>query len=174
MEQGQVQIYCGDGKGKTTAAVGLAVRAAGAGLRVYMGQFIKDMAYHEVSVLSNLSGVTVELYGSGRGCFIGRTPDPQDVAAAQAGLAKAAYALRQGRYDLVILDEINVACRLGLLSAADLLDLMAQRPASVELVYTGRGCPAEVLAQADLVTEMREVRHYYHTKKLLARDGIER
>ncbi len=174
MEQGQVQIYCGDGKGKTTAAVGLAVRAAGAGLRVYMGQFIKDMAYHELSVLADVPHMTVELYGSGSGCLIGRDPDPRDIAAAQDGLAKAEAALTGGQYDVVILDEINVACQLGLVAAEDLLRLIREKPESVELVYTGRGCPKEVLEKADLVTEMREVRHYYYTKKLLARDGIER
>ncbi len=174
MERGQVQIYCGNGKGKTTAAVGVAVRAAGAGLRVYMGQFIKDMAYHELSVLAELPCVTVELYGSGSGCLIGRDPDPRDIASAQNGLAKAEAALTGREYDLVILDEINVACQLGLVAAEDLLRLIHEKPETVELVYTGRGCPEEVIAEADLVTEMREVRHYYHTKKLLARDGIER
>ena len=173
MEERQIHIYTGPGKGKTTAAVGLAVRALGAGWKVYMGQFIKDMPYHELSILEKHPNMTVELYGSGRGCFIGRDPDPADIAAAQEGLQKAKAAMHAG-YDLVILDEINVACALHLITEADMLSVLDARPASVELVLTGRSCPEAVLARADLVTEMREVRHYYTTKHLPPRDGIER
>ena len=144
MEQGQFQVYTGDGKGKTTAAIGLAIRAIGAGMRIYVGQFIKDMEYSEISVLRR-EGVVVELYGTGKGCLIGKNPA----------------------------EEINVAYQLGLLTEEQLLKLVQKKPASVELVFTGRGCPKSVLNQADLVTEMVEVKHYYHTKGLLARKGIE-
>lgn len=112
--EGQFQIYTGDGKGKTTAALGLAVRAAGAGMRVYIGQFIKDQEYHEVPLLRRL-GVVVELYGTGKGCLIGKHPAQEDLDAAADGLQKAQAALQSGQYDLVILDEINVAWQLGLL-----------------------------------------------------------
>ena len=173
MEDRQVHIYTGNGKGKTTAAVGLAVRALGAGWRVYMGQFIKDLPYHELSILKNQPHMTVELYGSGRGCFIGREPAQEDIDAAQMGLEKASAAMEAG-YDLVILDEILVACALQLITEEEILTLLDGRPPRVELILTGRGCPEAVLERADLVTEMREVRHYYNTKGLLARDGIER
>ena len=170
--EGQFQIYTGDGKGKTTAALGLAVRAAGAGMRVYIGQFIKDQEYHEVPLLRRL-GVVVELYGTGQGCLIGKHPAQEDLDAAADGLKKAQAALQSGRYDLVILDEINVAWQLGLLQETQLEQLAKLRPQPVELVYTGRGCPPALLQLADLVTEMQEVKHYYHTKGLLAREGIE-
>lgn len=173
-EQGQFQIYDGDGKGKTTAAVGLAVRALGAGLSVYMGQFIKDMEYHEIKVLKELPGMTVELYGNGKGCLIGRYPGEDDIKAAGEGVEKAMRAVTSALYDLVILDEINVACKLGLLTEEDMLRLAKDRLPGVELVFTGRGCPEKVMEMADLITEMKEVRHYYNTKGLLARDGIER
>lgn len=169
-----MQVYYGNGKGKTTAAMGLAVRALGGGKRVYIGQFIKDMAYGELSVIQKLPGALAELYGSGQGCIIGRAANDKDYAAAARGYEKAKSVLMSGEYDLVILDEINVACSLKLLTVQQLLDLMDLRPLTTELVYTGRGCPQEVLDRADLITEMREVRHYYNTTGLLARDGIER
>lgn len=96
--EGQFQIYTGDGKGKTTAALGLAVRAAGAGMRVYIGQFIKDQEYHEVPLLRRL-GVVVELYGTGKGCLIGKHPAQEDLDAAADGLQKAQAALQSGQYD---------------------------------------------------------------------------
>jgi cob(I)alamin adenosyltransferase len=174
VQLGQFQIYTGDGKGKTTAAVGLAVRAAGNGLGVFMGQFIKDMEYGEVSVLRGLPGVEVVLFGTGEGCFIGREPGPGDAAAAQEGVRRIRDAMLSGRYDLVIADEINVAFSLGLLSEDDLLSLAEGRPGDVELVFTGRGAPQCCLDRADLITEMRELRHYYAQKGLEARAGIER
>ncbi len=169
-----MHIYCGDGKGKTTAAIGLAVRCVGAGKKVYIGQFIKDMEYNEISILRSLPAVTVELYGSGSGCFIGRNPEKEDIAAAEEGLKKGKDVARSGDFDLVIMDEINIACALGLVKEEDMLEIIDSKNPKTELVFTGRGCPDAVLEKADLVTEMREVRHYYNTKKLLARDGIER
>ena len=162
MKQGQFQVYTGDGKGKTTAAIGLAVRAAGSGESVYIGQFIKDMEYHEIKPLRSL-GVVVELYGTGKGCLIDRDSSQEDREAAQRGLKAAAKALESRQYGVVILDEINVAWQLGL----------RLRSEQTELVFTGRGCPDRVLEQADLITEMRPIRHYYQTKGLLSREGIE-
>lgn len=174
MDQGQFQIYDGDGKGKTTAAIGLAVRALGAGLKVYLGQFIKDMEYHEIKILKQIPGMTAELYGNGKGCLIDRYPSEEDLAAARKGVDKAMAAIKSGEYDMVILDEINVAWKLSLLKEEDMLELVEERPSDVELIFTGRGCPESVMERADLITEMKEVRHYYGTKGLLARDGIER
>lgn len=108
MEQGQFQVYTGDGKGKTTAAIGLAIRAIGAGMRIYVGQFIKDMEYSEISVLRR-EGVVVELYGTGKGCLIGKNPAEEDLNAAREGMRRAESIMLYKSYDLVILDEINVA-----------------------------------------------------------------
>lgn len=174
MEKGQIHVYTGDGKGKTTAALGLAVRAAGAGKTVYIGQFIKDMEYHEVGVLRSLKGVTVELYGSGDGCFIDRVPAQKDLDAAALAVKKATEAASGGKYDVVILDEINIAHTLRLVTEHQMLDIMDSKAEKTELIFTGRNCPQRVLDKADLVTEMKEIRHYYATKGLLARDGIER
>lgn len=169
--QGFVQVYTGDGKGKTTAALGLALRAAGAGLRVYIGQLIKNADYSELRCLQRLADlITIEQYG--RGCMLVTQPDQADNDAARAGLLALKTALRSGSFDLVIADEINVACALGLLVEQDLLDLLAERPETVELVLTGRGAPASILARADLVTEMRSVKHYYD-QGVQARQGIE-
>jgi len=169
--QGFVQVYTGDGKGKTTAALGLALRAAGAGLKVYLGQFIKNADYSELDILHRLVDViTVEQYG--RGCFLLTEPGQEDIDAAQAGLATIGNAMASATFDLVIADEINVACVLGLLSEHDLLALITRRPPAVELVLTGRGAPAAVVARADLVTEMRPIKHYYD-RGVLARKGIE-
>jgi cob(I)alamin adenosyltransferase len=169
--QGFVQVYTGDGKGKTTAALGLALRAAGAGLKVYIGQFIKNADYSELRTLRRLSDcITIEQFG--RGCFLLTAPDQADINAAHQALATIGEILASGAFDLVIADEINVAFALGLLSEDDLLALMARRPKTVELVLTGRGAPPSVLERADLVTEMRAIKHYYD-QGVLARKGME-
>ncbi len=169
--QGFVQVYTGDGKGKTTAALGLALRAAGAGLRVYFGQFIKNADYSEIKALARFADcITVRQFG--RGCFLLTEPAPEDRAAARRALEGLSEALTSGDYDLVIADEANVAVTLGLIEANDLVSLIDRRPEQVELVLTGRGAPDAVLARADLVTEMRCVRHYYD-RGVLARQGIE-
>lgn len=173
MENGKFQVYTGDGKGKTTAAMGLALRAAGANKKVYIGQFIKDMEYSEIKIMKTLPQITVELYGTGNGCLIFKEPSKEDIDFAKKGLNKAYDAMMSGEYDLVILDEINVACLLKLLTPSELLEIAKKRPHNVELVFTGRGAIKEIIEIADLVTEMREVKHYYKTG-LMARDGIER
>ena len=170
--QGFVQVYTGDGKGKTTAALGLALRAAGAGLRVYFGQFIKNADYSEIKALARFADcITVRQFG--RGCFLLTEPAPEDRAAARRALEGLSEALTSGDYDLVIADEANVAVTLGLIEANDLVSLIDLRPEQVELVLTGRGAPAAVLARADLVTEMHCVRHYYD-RGVAARVGIEK
>ena len=168
---GYVHVYTGDGKGKTTAALGLALRAAGAGLRVLITQFIKGRPYSELDALKRFDDlITVRQFG--RGCFIRRKPAPEDIAAAREGLEAAREAVRGGAYDVVILDEANVAVDVGLFPVADLVDVIEARSEGVELVLTGRAAAPEVLDRADLVTEMREVRHYFH-QGVKARKGIE-
>ena len=173
MKQGYVQIYTGNGKGKTTAAIGLALRAAGAGLRVYIGQFVKDMKYHEIQLIEQLlPQIQTELLG--KGCFIHRSPNDCDRQAAQEGLKHVQEQMESGQYDLMILDEISIAIVCGLITEDDVLNLLAHRPPFVELVLTGRYMPPSLMEKADLITEMQEIRHYYTQQGILARDGIER
>jgi cob(I)alamin adenosyltransferase len=169
---GYVQVYTGDGKGKTTAALGLALRAAGAGLTVFFLQFLKSGGYSEIDALKALvDRITVEQFG--RGCLIRGAPEAEDVAVGLRGLARAREILAAGRHEVVILDEANVAASLGLFPVQELLDLIALKPERTELVLTGRYAHPEVIARADLVTEMKAVKHYYE-RGVAARNGIER
>jgi cob(I)alamin adenosyltransferase len=174
-QRGCLQVYTGDGKGKTTAAFGLALRAAGHGLGVFVGQFMKGHPYGELGAAAALGGlIEVEQFGS-RDCLPWRDePDPADRARAAAGLARCVEVMRSGRRAVVVLDEVTVAVHFRLLPLAALLAVVDRRPADVELVCTGRWAPPELVERADLVTEMREVKHPYAACRLAARDGIER
>lgn len=162
MDKAYVQVYTGDGKGKTTAAVGLCLRALGAGLAVYIGQFIKAKPSSEITGLlaavSPTGRLTARQFGLGR--FPPGAPSKEDVDAARAGLAEAREATLSSEYDLVVLDEACVAVARGLVSESEILGLMADRPRTVELVLTGRYATRKIIDAADLVTEMREVKHY--------------
>ena len=172
MEAGFVHCYTGDGKGKTTAALGLALRAAGAGKRVFIAHFVKGMRYHEHNSLELLGEfITYRLYG--RACFIDRQPEDEDKKLAGEGLQDCRLHIQSGSYDVVILDEITIALHYGLIGLDELLEVIQTRPPSMELILTGRGAPDRLLDVCDLVTEMREVRHYYQ-RGILARDGIDR
>lgn len=171
-QKGYTQVYTGDGKGKTTAALGLALRAAGAGLKVYIAQFIKSGDYSEIKALSRLADrITLEQFGLGR--FIKAKPSPEDRAAAQKGLEAIRSALNSGNYQVVIMEEGNVAAMCGLFPVDEILAIMTQKPGDVELVITGRGADARVIDKADLVTEMKAVKHYYQDG-VAARVGIEK
>jgi cob(I)alamin adenosyltransferase len=172
MRRGYVQVYTGDGKGKTTAALGLALRAAGAGLSVFIAQFVKKQKCSEHRALERFSGIiTVRRYGGG---LIPKTgPDEADVASARKGIREVTGLIRTGSYDVVILDEINVAIDLGLVGVDDVLRLIRERPAHIELILTGRNADKRIIAEADLVTEMREVKHYFK-KGVAGRGGIEK
>ncbi len=171
-QKGYTQVYTGDGKGKTTAALGLALRAAGAGLKVYIAQFIKSGDYSEIKALSRLADrITLEQFGLGR--FIKAKPSPKDRAAAQKGLEAIRSALNSGNYQVVIMEEGNVAAMCGLFPVDEILAIMTQKPGDVELVITGRGADARVIDKADLVTEMKAVKHYYQDG-VAARVGIEK
>ncbi len=172
LEKGYVQVYTGNGKGKTTAAIGLAVRAAGAGLRVFFAQFIKGMLYSEIQALERFSElIAVKQYG--RGCFIQKNPEPQDIEAAYYGLEDIMAIMQDENYDVVILDEANVAVQCNLITVDDLLRLVDNKPFAMELIITGRYAKKEILEVADLVTEMKEVKHYYRNG-VQARIGIEK
>lgn len=170
MDHGYTHVYTGDGKGKTTAALGLLVRAVGAGLRTHLIQFIKTMEYNELAVLERI-GVPVDQFGSG--CFLVEEPNTADIRQARDGLRFARGLFEDPKLDLLVLDEVNVACQLGLLDPLEVLDLVYAKPRSLELVCTGRGAPPELLQAADLVTEMVNLKHYFDAG-ILARAGVER
>ncbi len=172
LAQGLVQVYTGDGKGKTTAALGLVLRAAGWGLHAYIAQLMKQQPSGEEEALKRLAPlVTLERFGR-PGFVTPGAPSAQDCALAREGLARARAALLGGAHDLVVVDEAITAVTLGLLPEEALLDLIAERPPQVELVLTGRGATARVLAAADLVTRMVEEKHPY-MRGMRARRGIE-
>ncbi len=172
MRRGYVQVYTGNGKGKTTAALGLAVRAAGAGLRVLIVQFIKKMKCSEHAALEAFEGViTVKQFGNG--LIMGRKPSTADIKAAQKGMETARNAVMSGEYDLVVLDEANVASHYGLILVQELLDLIEEKPKGVELLITGRYADKKIIDAADLVTEMQDIKHY-SKQKVQARRGIEK
>jgi cob(I)alamin adenosyltransferase len=170
--KGYVQVYTGDGKGKTTAAIGLAIRAVGAGFHVFIGQFVKGMKYNELTVLKDLSRrITVKQYG--RDCFIYNDPTDRDVEVARRGFEEIKTILTSGKYQLVILDEANIAVYYKLFSVEELVEAIKNRSPAVEVVVTGRKAEAKLIEIADLVTDMREIKHYY-SRGVEARDGIEK
>jgi cob(I)alamin adenosyltransferase len=173
MEKGLIQVYTGNGKGKTTAALGLALRAVGHGFKVFVIQFMKgNINYGELESAKKLFPY-LTIKQMGRETFISKTnPDPIDIKMAQEGFALAEQAIKNGEFDIVILDEINVALDYGLIALSDLLQLIDSKPASVELILTGRNAKPEIMEKADLVTEMVERKHYYD-KGIPARKGIE-
>ena len=171
MKQGLVQIYTGDGKGKTTAALGLSLRAAGRGLKVFIAQFVKGMYYGELKAIERFAPqITLKQYG--RKCFIEDEPTEEDVRLAREGWREVREVLKKEEYDLLILDELGIALHYRLISLEEVRELIRDKPGSVELVLTGRKIPQALYEQADLVTEMREVKHYYGAG-VQARKGIE-
>ena len=171
--KGYVQVYTGNGKGKTTAALGLAFRAMGCGLKTYIGQFMKGQKCSELDAAMIVSDyVTIEQYGKTGFTRDKEHPDAQEMRNAKAGLVKARKAMLSGKYDIIVLDEINTAHFFHLLNVGEMLELVKKKPDGVELVFTGRYAPQEIIEAADLVTEMVEVKHYYN-KGTLSRKGIE-
>jgi cob(I)alamin adenosyltransferase len=191
---GFVQVYTGNGKGKTTAAIGLAIRALGAGKKVMFLQFMKAKVYSEHSILPEVSpNLTLQTIGKpffvvkegtmspeeeaqwrDKAVFFPPGKPPQEYLEIIAGgMEKAREATTSGKYDLVVLDELNVALHFGLVSWEEVKDLIEKRAKGVEVVLTGRGATPELIETADLVTEMREIKHYYNTQGIEARKGIE-
>ena len=170
MEKGYIHIYTGNGKGKTTAAFGLAVRAALSGKKVFIGQFVKDMKYNETKIENYLDNIKIKQLG--RGCFIYEDPEEADKEAAKKGLDECGGILAGGEYDLVILDEINIALYFKLFEVSDVVSVLKNKAENTEVVLTGRYAPQELIEMADLVTEMVEIKHYYN-QGVLSRDGID-
>ena len=168
---GYVQVYTGNGKGKTTASFGLALRAAMAGKKVFIGQFVKGMPYSELKVPDFIKNIEIKQYGAD--CFIVKAPTEHDIKIARDGLAEMSRILKEGKHDVVIMDEANIALFYKLFSVDELLEAVRNRAEHVEVVITGRYAPQELIDFADLVTEMKEIKHYY-TKGVEARTGIEK
>ncbi|MHA1943619.1 MAG: cob(I)yrinic acid a,c-diamide adenosyltransferase, partial [Candidatus Thorarchaeota archaeon] len=179
---GLVQVYTGNGKGKTTCALGAGLRAAGHGLDVIMLCFMKakiairgeeeEINYGEFGSTDLIPNFTI--IPVGRDSFVDKEkPDPIDIKMAQDGLKLAQDAIRKRECDLLILDELNVAVEWNLISLKDQLGLISSKPSDMEIIMTGRYVTQQVLDAADLVTEMKEIKHYYNDKKVQARKGFE-
>jgi cob(I)alamin adenosyltransferase len=172
--KGYVQVYTGNGKGKTTAALGLALRAAGHAMRTYIGQFLKGQDYGELAAVRRLAPlIIIGQFGRKGLLHVTENPEDEDIERAKLGLDKCLKAMLSGRFRLIVLDEVCVALHFHLLGEKDILDFLARKPADVELVLTGRYAPAWLLRRADLVTEMKAKKHYFD-KGVRARAGIEK
>lgn len=170
--KGYIQVYTGNGKGETTAALGLALRAAGAGLTVLVAQFLKQGECSEIAALKAFGDrMTVRQYGCGR--FVRGMPSKEEKDSAGHGLNEIRQYVQNGSYDMIIVEEGNVAVSCGLIRESDLLDLMEMKPEGMELVITGRGATERVIQKADLVTEIKDVKHYFK-KGVTAQKGIEK
>ncbi|MDD1776902.1 MAG: cob(I)yrinic acid a,c-diamide adenosyltransferase [Candidatus Helarchaeota archaeon] len=171
LKQGLVQVYFGSGKGKTTCALGQAFRALGHGFRVYMIQFMKgNVKYGEITSAKSMPNLTIRQFG--RPDLIAE-PEPIDIEEAQKGLAFAKEILMSDEYDIVILDEIGVAVDMKMIPVEKVLELIKSKPPLVELIITGRQVHPKILEAADLVTQMKQIKHYFVSQGISARFGIE-
>ncbi len=174
LERGLIQVYTGNGKGKTTAALGLCFRAAGHNFKSYIIQFMKgQIVYGELNSAKFTNGlITIEQMG--RPDFVSKeNPEKIDIEMAQDALRLAEKVIMSGEYDIVVLDEVNVAADFKLIDTHEVLRILKAKPPHVEVILTGRYAPQEFLDIADLVSEVREVKHYY-VRGVDARDGVER
>lgn len=172
--KGYIQVYTGNGKGKTTAALGLALRAAGHGFKTYMGQFLKGHKYGELISIKKLSPlIIIEQFGRKSFIHVTENPEDEDIRRAKAGLKKCLRAMLSHKYKIIVLDEINVALYFKLISEKELHDFLDKKPEGIEIILTGRYAPVSIIKRADLVTEMKEKKHYYQ-KGIKARIGIEK
>ncbi|MFY9153048.1 MAG: cob(I)yrinic acid a,c-diamide adenosyltransferase [Prolixibacteraceae bacterium] len=169
--KGYIQIYTGNGKGKTTAALGLSLRAAGAGKKVFFAQFVKGQIYSEIeAVQRSLLSITIKQYGLD--CVIVNAPKQEDIDRACKGFQEVSQIIVSGKYDIVVLDEASIAIYYNLFTVEKLIDVLKKKPDETEIIITGRYAPIELVEMADLVTEMQEIKHYY-SQGVGARVGIE-
>ena len=170
---GAIQVYTGEGKGKTTAAIGAAIRALGHGKKVFMVQFMKaNQKYGEIFVANKIKDFIILPYG--RKCFINKSCNitRKDRKLAQLGFSKTKEVASSNKYDILILDELNVAVDFGLLNVKDVLEFLKTKPEKLEIIITGRNAHPEIIRISDLVSEIKEVKHYYK-KNIKVRKGIE-
>lgn len=173
LEKGFIQVYTGNGKGKSTAAIGQAIRAAGHGLKTLIVQFMKEYPYGEVETLHKLSEfITIEQYCGDDFVFKKTLPPQSELNKVKKAFARIESAFQLGEFDIVILDEICVSIYFKLVETSEVIELIQKKPEYIELIMTGRYCPQEIIEIADLVTDMKEVKHYY-SEGVLARKGIE-
>ncbi|MFW6172748.1 MAG: cob(I)yrinic acid a,c-diamide adenosyltransferase [Elusimicrobiota bacterium] len=171
--KGYIHIYTGNGKGKTTAALGLALRATGAGLKTIIVQFMKGQHYSELDAVKNLDNlVEIEQYGDKEFCRFSKNPDPKYIAQAHKGLKRLHEIFKENEWNIVVADESITAVSFNIISEQELLKIIKEKPTGMELVFTGRGATENLINEADLVTEMKEVKHYYR-EGVIARKGIE-
>lgn len=170
MDKGYVHVYTGNGKGKTTAALGLAIRAVSAGKKVFFGQFIKGMEYSELKIQEYLPNLKIQQFGID--CFIYNDPTERDIQFARAGLQVCKDILAKGEYDVVVLDELTIAIYYKLFTEEEAIEIIKNRAPHVEVIVTGRYAGDGLMEIADLVTEMKEIKHYY-TKGIESRKGID-
>ena len=163
-DKGYIQIYTGNGKGKTTCALGLSIRAICNGYSVFFGQFLKGQDYSELKAVELLPNFTIRQYGSSH--FVFNNPRKE-------GLVDIKNEMLNGKYDIVVMDEVNIAIHKNLISVDDVIDILKLRPENTEIILTGRYAHQKLIEIADLVTEMKEIKHYY-TQGVMSRDGIER
>lgn len=173
LKEGYTHIYTGNGKGKTTAAIGLSIRAAGYGLRTYIACFMKDFPYSEFNIIKNFQDlISVEVFGNDDFVYRKEYPLGNELNAIRRGLEVTKELMLSGQYDIIILDEICVCHYFKIFTLEEIISFIKNKPSNVELVLTGRYCPEELFEYADLITEMKEVKHYY-SKGVNARRGIE-
>jgi len=173
LDKGYIQVYTGNGKGKTTAALGQVIRAAGSGLKTYFIQFMKDFPYGEKESLKRLSEfITFEQYGNDAFVFKKESPNKKLIQTVKDGLQRAEEQMLNGDYNIIVLDEVCVSIYFELFKTDEIISFLKKKPEQVEVILTGRYCPQKIMEIADLVTEMREEKHYY-TEGINARKGIE-
>lgn len=170
LEKGYIQVYTGNGKGKTTAALGITLRMLCAGNKVFFGQFMKGQDYSELKACNLLEGLTMRQFGGVN--FINGQPSDKDIEDAKSGLLVMKEALLSGEYDIVVFDEINTTMFFKLISPQEVIDILNMKPKKTEVILTGRYAPEEIIERADLVTEMKEIKHYYN-EGVDSRIGIE-
>ncbi len=173
--KGYIQVYTGNGKGKTTAALGLALRAAGNGMKTYIAQFMKQSEYSEITSINKyLKGhIKIEQFGLPGFHSTGTAPSKEEKECAMRGVEAVKKAISSGMYNIIILDEVNVLLHFKIIEKKYILEIIENKPGNMELVLTGRYAPDEIMEKADLITEMKEIKHYY-TKNVQARKGIEK